>query len=76
MQHEQTDDAVFTITMSKDGEFHVTDEKGRELQERGPDELGKTLIGREIREAKSVTITYLRSNPGWVCIGGHWYYIP
>jgi len=76
MQHEQTGDTACTITISKNGEFQVTDETGAKLQELGPEALGETLIGREIKTAKSVTITYLRSNPGWICIGGNWYYLP
>jgi ABC-type sugar transport system ATPase subunit len=76
MRNKQTEETAFQITISKDGEFQVTDGKGKKLQKLDAEELGKTMVGREIRQAKSFTITYLHSNPGWVCIGGHWYYIP
>jgi len=65
-----------TISITKQGELMVTDGKGRTLDPLDPEKLGKTLIGHEIKEAQSISITYLRSNPGWVCIGGNWYYIP
>ncbi len=76
MRNKQTEETAFQITISKDGEFQVTDGKGKKLQKLDAEELGKTMVGREIRQAKSFTITYLHSNPCWVCIGGHWYYIP
>jgi len=69
-------EVAVNITITKQGEFMVTDGKGRPLQSLTPKELGKTLVGHEIKNAQSLPITYLHSNPSWICVGGHWYYIP
>ena len=66
---------TFNIKISENGEFSVTDACGEKLSELSPEELGKSLIGREIKDARSINITFLSSNPRWICIGGRWYRI-
>jgi len=66
---------AFNIKILKNGEFHVTDGEGKELQELNSEELGKSLIGREIKNARLLPITFLDSNPQWICVCGRWYRI-
>jgi len=73
---KKSSEVVVNIAITKQGEFLVTNGKAEPLQPLSPKELGKTLVGREITAAHSISITYLHSNPSWICIGGHWYFIP
>lgn len=63
------------IKISNEGEFTVTDGNGKGIRELSSKELGDSLIGREIKNARSVNVCFLDSNPIWVCVGGVWYCI-
>ena len=66
---------AFNIRISDQGEFSVTDAEGKELKELSPEELGESLVGREIKNARLLPVTFLSSNPVWICVCGRWYCI-
>lgn len=69
---------AFTIKVLENGECEVFDAGGsKKLKELTPLELGESMTGKTINKVADLPkMTYMRSNPGWVCIGGKWYYIP
>lgn len=67
---------LFSIQVLEDGSLKPVNSEGKELAELDAKGLGETLIGKEIKRAAILpSITYLTSNPGWVCILGNWYYM-
>ena len=68
---------MVNIQVMEDGTFILSDAKGQPLKELNGANLGETLYGKTIKEATILpTMTLLRSNPGWLNLGGRWYYIP
>ena len=69
---------IFKIEVLDNGEFRLTDMDNKYLTALSSEQLGRSLYEKKIVEAKILSlpsITYLKSNPEWVCVLGSWYYI-
>ena len=65
------------IHVLDDGTYEFYDKDDKKFDLLRPEEVGEKFKGQVIETAKVFpSFTYMKSNPRWVCVLGHWYYIP
>lgn len=66
----------FTIEIPDQGDIQIYDQQGRQIQKMSSENAQNLQDIENVNRAGTLNMTFLKTNSGYVIIGGRMYYIP